>query len=100
MNQYGHATLGKTLTSPFTLFADGREIKGTVDGESSIAKLDPSASPFRDLASLDLSPAAGSSAIGAADELAKNAPPVDHEYVKHLGEKARVVKDLGAFEHE
>jgi hypothetical protein len=99
MNQSGTGRFGKNVMSPFDPFAEGRAIKGKVEGADGIVKLASGASPFRDIAALDLRPGEGSPAIGAGEALASGALPVDREYVPHLDSKPRVPNDIGAFEH-
>jgi hypothetical protein len=99
MNQSGTGRFGKNLMTPFDQFSEGITIKGKVEGVDHIEKLSAQTSPFRDLTAMDLRPADSSVCIGAAADLAKGVPPVDHQYVPHLGGRARSPQDIGALEH-
>lgn len=98
MNQSGTALVGKNAAGPsIGGFAEGIEVKGKIDGLDKIDKL--AASPFVDLAKLDLRPKEGTPLVGAFGALAPKALPLSLEYVPHQSTKPRTPHDLGAFEH-
>ncbi len=97
MNQSGHAVVGKNVAGPaIGGFAEGIEVKGKIDGLDGIIKID--ASPFVDLAKMDLRPKDGSTLIGAFGEASPKGMPLDLQYVPHQQAKPRTPRDLGAFE--